>query len=191
MKKVARFILEKSSKHPENPLDRHLVVIQSLLMGTLAGSIGSLAGIGGSIIIIPFLTMYLNLSSQLAHGTSMAVALGTSVGGTISYLRMAENDSGSKSDINRPDMAGSVHLPTAFALASMGTVMATVGARVSKRLPERQLKLAFASCLLVSKVSFPIAEQLFCNRIKISWIYSAIALRVILRLLCIRFAIAL
>jgi len=155
MKKVARFVLERNSRQSSKTSD---VVPVSFLMGIIAGSVGSLAGIGGSIICVPFLTMYLGLSSQLAHGTSMAVALGTSIGGTVSYVMADETASGNGNKSS--DVAGSVHIPTAFALASMGTLMAAVGARVSKRLPERQLKLLFASSLLVIAPSIPMRDYI-------------------------------
>ncbi len=63
-----------------------------LLIGTFAGLAGSIVGLGGGFIIIPFLLFFFPLHPQLIVGTSMAVLLINSLSSTYAYLRQKRID---------------------------------------------------------------------------------------------------
>jgi uncharacterized membrane protein YfcA len=46
-----------------------------LVLGLFAGAFSGILGIGGGIIVIPFLVMLLGYSQQMAQGTSLALLL--------------------------------------------------------------------------------------------------------------------
>jgi len=58
-----------------------------LLGAFLAGLIGSLSGLGGGIIIIPLLTIFLNVDIHYAIGTALVSVIATSSGSAAAYVR--------------------------------------------------------------------------------------------------------
>jgi uncharacterized membrane protein YfcA len=64
-----------------------------LIVGFIAGTIGSLVGLGGGIVIVPLLTglgalLHLpNVSPQLAVGTSIVTVVFTGLSSTLSYMK--------------------------------------------------------------------------------------------------------
>lgn len=58
-----------------------------LLVGIAAGTLGSLLGIGGGMIVTPVLTVFMGLPIQYAIGASIIAVIATSSGATIAYLR--------------------------------------------------------------------------------------------------------
>jgi len=62
--------------------------VGAYVIGTIAGTVGSLVGMGGSFVALPMLTarrMGLNMSQHTAIGTSMATVFFTSIGGCIAF----------------------------------------------------------------------------------------------------------
>lgn len=64
-----------------------LEYIMLLLVGLLAGTIGSLVGLGGGIIIVPLLIGLHSLSPQLAVGTSIVTVVFTGLASTLTYMK--------------------------------------------------------------------------------------------------------
>ncbi len=58
-----------------------------LLVGVFAGSLGSLLGIGGGMIIIPILSVLMGFPMRYAIGASVIAVIATSSGSTIAYLK--------------------------------------------------------------------------------------------------------
>ena len=58
-----------------------------LIMSILAGVLGSLLGIGGGMILIPFLTLVLHVNIHLAIGASIVSVIATSSGAAAAYLK--------------------------------------------------------------------------------------------------------
>jgi len=50
-------------------------IIVLIVTGLLAGTLSGFLGIGGGIIVIPFLTILLGFSQKMAQGTSLAMLL--------------------------------------------------------------------------------------------------------------------
>ncbi|MCP8968691.1 sulfite exporter TauE/SafE family protein [Ectobacillus ponti] len=69
-----------------------------LLIGLLAGTVGSLVGLGGGIIVVPLLVGLGNLSflhtvsPQMAVGTSMVTVLFTGLSSTLTYMKLKRVD---------------------------------------------------------------------------------------------------
>lgn len=66
------------------------LLLMSLLIAVLsflAGSIGALLGLGGGIIIVPILTLFLHLPFQLAVGASIVSVIATSSGAAATYVK--------------------------------------------------------------------------------------------------------
>lgn len=64
-----------------------IMIIQCILIGLLSGTLGGLLGIGGAIIIMPFLRFYLDLTPQTAVGTCLLVVFIISITATIKHYR--------------------------------------------------------------------------------------------------------
>lgn len=58
-----------------------------LLGAFLAGFIGSLSGLGGGVIIIPLLTVFLGVDIHLAIGTALVSVIATSSGSASAYVK--------------------------------------------------------------------------------------------------------
>ena len=71
-----------------------LQIIQMLVVGVIAGIMSGLFGIGGGVILVPFLVLFMKYPQQTANGTSL-VALLLPVGllGVIEYYRAGKIES--------------------------------------------------------------------------------------------------
>jgi uncharacterized membrane protein YfcA len=58
-----------------------------LLASYVAGLLGSVTGLGGGVVIIPFFTLVLNIDLRYAIGTSLITAIATSSGSAIAYVK--------------------------------------------------------------------------------------------------------
>ena len=56
-------------------------------IGLLAGAIGSVLGIGGGLIVTPFLATLVGLDIKYAIAASIVVVIATSSGSAIAYLK--------------------------------------------------------------------------------------------------------
>lgn len=68
-------------------MDTTSLVAMLLLAGLAAGIMGALLGIGGGMIITPFLTLVLQLDIKYAIGASVISVIATSSGASIAYLK--------------------------------------------------------------------------------------------------------
>jgi len=67
-----------------DPMEFFLLV---LAMAFLAGMLGSLLGLGGGVIIVPFLTIFLGVPPLLAIGASIVSVIATSSGAASAYVK--------------------------------------------------------------------------------------------------------
>ena len=70
-------------------------MIDSLILfivGIVVGFIGTVVGVGGGFIVVPYLTLVYNLSPQSAVGTSMCIVAMNSISGAVAYARQARID---------------------------------------------------------------------------------------------------
>jgi uncharacterized membrane protein YfcA len=71
----------------EEPVSPLLYVIIILVASTAAGLFGSLLGLGGGIIVIPALTIFLGVDIRFAIGASIVSVIATSSGAAAAYVR--------------------------------------------------------------------------------------------------------
>ncbi len=58
-----------------------------LILGVVAGIVGSILGLGGGIIITPIITSFFGVDIKYAIGASIVAVIATSSGAAISYLK--------------------------------------------------------------------------------------------------------
>jgi len=128
-----------------------------LSLGVVSGGLGSLMGLGGAFIALPVMTGYFLVPQNVAHGTSIAVVLATSLGACYSYSNreaakedaVAPSAKLGKTFLGIPEVIGSVNMVNAAALALTSSVTVVFGAMLSKRLHGVHLKLIHGSMMLI------------------------------------------
>lgn len=110
--------------------------LKSFGIGTTAGLMGSLAGMGGGFVMIPLMTHVLKLSQHQAHGTSLFAVAATGLAGAVSY-------------------GSAVQVEPALAVALTGMVTARLGAQTTTILSEQTLKRALGVLMIVMSVAVP------------------------------------
>jgi len=100
--------------------------ITSLVIGLCAGAFGGLIGIGGGLIMIPLMVLFLRLGQHKAHGTSLVALIFTGISGAIIY-----------------GLHSSVDYAAAATMAVAAVFTAHLGARYAHRLAEWKLRKYF------------------------------------------------
>ena len=100
-------------------------------LGAIAGTYGSLIGVGGGVLIVPVL-LWMHVPAKEAAGTSIAVVLANGVSGSLIYLRDRRVD-----------------LRAGFILAIAGLPGALLGGFVDQYVPHRLFEFLFALLLAV------------------------------------------
>lgn len=108
-------------------------VILLFLGSIVAGAIGSLVGLGGGLVVIPILTIFLGVDIHYAIGASIISVIATSSGAAATYVK---------------DKMTNLRIGMFLELAT--TTGAVVGAAVAAYLNSTILEIIFASILLVS-----------------------------------------
>jgi uncharacterized membrane protein YfcA len=75
----AEAIASQASDHPPHPLRRYVAV------GTVAGFLSGLLGVGGGIVMVPAFSQLLGLTVKRAIGTSLACVAVFAVAGTVTH----------------------------------------------------------------------------------------------------------
>ncbi|QSE50431.1 sulfite exporter TauE/SafE family protein [Shewanella putrefaciens] len=115
-----------------------VLFIASAFIAVLAG----LTGIGGGILVVPFLTFY-GLQMRQAVGFSAAMGFLISLSGSFGYIIAG---------MDAPELpygtVGFIYLPALFGLIITSIFMAPVGVKAASTLPTPVLKKIFALLLL-------------------------------------------
>ena len=107
-------------------LSSSVKIVTSFSIGSFAGVLGSLAGMGGGFIMIPLMTSrFLGISQHTAHGTSLFAVAATGIAGAMGY-----------------GLKDYVDLYAAASIATCGIVSARFGARATTKISEANLKRA-------------------------------------------------
>lgn len=101
--------------------------------GALVGLLTGLFGVGGGFIIVPTLAVALSFSMRSAIGTSLAIITTTSLLGIGVHLAAGRN----------------LDADLTLAMAAACVAGAIIGARLSRRVPQRSLGRAFAALVVV------------------------------------------
>ncbi|MGC8644909.1 MAG: sulfite exporter TauE/SafE family protein [Thermoplasmata archaeon] len=138
-----------------------LYIILILLASLFAGVLGSLAGLGGGVLIVPFLTLFFRVPISLAIGASIISVIATSSGAASAYVK---------------DRISNIRVGTFLVLFT--TTGAIAGAVLEHVTPVRIVYITFGIVLLISLLPFirkmgeetqegvknsPLAEKLSLN----------------------------
>jgi uncharacterized membrane protein YfcA len=109
-----------------------LLYVSLVGFGFLTGGAAGLLGVGGGIMMVPFLTLVTGLSQHAAEATSLLVVLPTAVVATVVLQRKGIGDAW-----------------LALRFGALGAVGGVLGALVALSLPGHVLRVVFA-CFLAA-----------------------------------------
>ncbi|MDQ3951620.1 MAG: sulfite exporter TauE/SafE family protein [Actinomycetota bacterium] len=102
-----------------------------LATGVAVGAFSALFGVGGSVLMVPFMTLVLDYGQHTSEGTALLVVVPTAVAGVVAHRRH-----------------GYVDFRGAALLAAGGVAGAAVGAKVALAVSGQTLKLGFGIFLV-------------------------------------------
>ena len=149
------------------PVTRALA-LQTCAFGVLAGTTGSMVGLGGAFMVLPWLTSRCGLKQKEASGTSLAAIFLTAVGSLIAYS-MSTSASGNDGALDSSSLSSSssssssrsnVDYRTAVAMVLASTPASIAGVRAAAALSDRRLKLAVLAFQLCMTPLVLFKEQL-------------------------------
>ena len=106
---------------------------QAVALGLTAGVVGGMFGVGGGIIVVPGLVLWLGFSQHRASGTSVATIIASASAALIPFA-----------------IDGSVDWAAAIAITLGAIAGAALGARILHRIPAHNLSRAFSLLLVVA-----------------------------------------
>ena len=62
------------------------ILVMGVLLGTAAGLVGALCGVGGGILLVPAFALILKMDQKEAVATSLAIVVVTSLMGTLNHI---------------------------------------------------------------------------------------------------------
>jgi len=130
-----REVSERCERHPLGGI---------IAVGASIGTLSALVGIGGGVMLMPFLTLVLGYSPQRAVGTSGAVIPLVALSGAIGYIVHGWGESGLL-----PFSAGYVNLFFVLCVSVSSMLTAPLGAKVGIKLHGRWLNRLFAVLLVL------------------------------------------
>ncbi len=98
-----------------------------LAVGVASGMLAGLLGVGGGVLLVPFLVLAVGMSQHEAEATSLLVVLPTAIVASVILHRRGVGD-----------------LPAALGMGVVGALGGTVGALVALSLPGAVLRTVFA-----------------------------------------------
>jgi len=110
--------------------------------GLILGFVTGLIGIGGGVLIIPIMLIFLNFNMHEAVGTSTAMMIFTALGGSLAYIILGWHHPGLPAH-----SLGYVNLLQWLLLAGTSVPMAQVGAHLAHKIPAGSLKWLFIAVM--------------------------------------------
>lgn len=129
---------EKSDRRERHPL------IGIIAVGGSIGTLSALVGIGGGVMLMPFLILVLGYSARRAIGTSGAVIPLVALSGAIGYIVHGWGKSGLL-----PFSAGYVNFFFVLCISISSMLTAPLGAKAGTKLHGRWMKRLFAVLLVL------------------------------------------
>ena len=106
-------------------------MIGAIVIGTFAGVLAGLLGVGGGVLFVPALTIFLGLTQVDAEATSLLAIMPMAVVGAWRQHRY-----------------GNLHLRDALVVGPLAIPGAIAGVTIVDVLPERAVKVSFAALML-------------------------------------------
>jgi uncharacterized membrane protein YfcA len=101
-------------------------------VGALSGVLAGLLGVGGGLLLVPFLVLAVGMSQHEAEATSLLVILPTAIAASVALRRRGIGD-----------------LPVALSLGLVGAGGAVAGALLALALPADTLRVIFAALVAI------------------------------------------
>ena len=132
---------------------------KSFTIGTFAGLLGSLAGMGGGFVMIPLMTSKYVFSPPLtqhqSHGTSLFAVAATGLAGAVSYYTVKSNVSDDDRTKSSDNCTNVVRIPEAAAIAFTAIITARWGAQATLYISGTTLKRALGYLMLCMAPAVP------------------------------------
>ena len=103
-----------------------LVAVSVIGVGVLVGVVSAMFGVGGGVIMVPYMVTFLDKTQHVAEGTSLMVIVPTAIAGVIAHNKR-----------------GYVSFSAGRVIAAFGVVGAIVGARLALGLDPEALQRLF------------------------------------------------
>ena len=113
------------------------LVALTIAAGLVVGILAALFGVGGGLLMVPFMVLVLGETQHVAEGTSLAVIVPTAVAGVIAHSRR-----------------GYVSMGSAALLALGGVGGAVIGAKAALALPASTLEVIFGVVVIAIGLRF-------------------------------------
>jgi uncharacterized membrane protein YfcA len=107
-------------------------VIGAIVVGALAGVLAGLLGVGGGVLFVPALTVFLGLGQVDAEATSLLAIMPMALVGAWRQHRY-----------------GNVRMPDALLLGALAIPGAVAGVAIVNIVPQRAVQVSFAGLMLV------------------------------------------
>jgi uncharacterized protein len=117
-----------------------VLLVLLVAVGALSGVLAGLLGVGGGLLLVPFLVLAVGMSQHEAEATSLLVILPTAIAASVALRRRGIGD-----------------LPLALSLGVVGAAGAVAGALLALTLPADTLRLIFAA--LVAIIGFRLVRD--------------------------------
>lgn len=114
-----------------------VLALVTIAAGFGVGVLAALFGVGGGLLMVPFMVLVLERSQHLAEGTSLAVIVPTAIVGVMAHMKR-----------------GYVSLRDALWLAAGGIGGAVAGARIALATPAQTLEVIFGCFVLAIGLRF-------------------------------------
>ena len=111
--------------------------VGAALLGFAGGAVGGLLGVGGGILFVPALVIFLDEPQIRAEATSLLAIIPVAVVGAW-----------------RQHHFGNVRVRDGLVLAALSPVGVLIGVQLSNAVPERALELGFAALMLFVAAQF-------------------------------------
>ncbi|HXV02213.1 MAG TPA: TSUP family transporter [Gaiellaceae bacterium] len=106
------------------------LLLALVAVGAAAGVLAGLLGVGGGVLLVPFLVLALGMTQHEAEATSLLVILPTAIAASVALRLRGVGD-----------------LPVALGLGAIGAVGAAAGALLALALPGSVLRVLFSVLL--------------------------------------------
>jgi uncharacterized protein len=135
-------ILDTNKRHSEHFPKNWVHYLVNFLIGTNSG----LLGVGGGVLIVPYLT-YCGIDVRKITAISNLCALTIALVGTGAFMI-----SGYRISALIPNTTGYIYWPAVALIGIPSSLMASIGARLNYKIPVRELKYGFVALLILTAV---------------------------------------
>lgn len=109
-----------------------LVALSVVAVGVVVGTTSAMFGVGGGVIMVPYIVLLLDKSQHVAEGTSLLVIVPTAIAGVVAHHRR-----------------GYVSFSAGWIVAALGVVGSFLGARLALSLDGESLQRLFGLFTIV------------------------------------------